>query len=180
MEKWVDIKGYEEYYQVSNLGRIKSKKRYKKIRGNGRQPLPERIHKMYLCPNGYPLARLCVNGTQKRIKIHRLVAEHFISKIPNGLVVNHIDGNRKNNDVSNLEIVSQLDNIRHGRTGKKSSSKYVGVYFDKQTKSYRSQITHKRKVYNLGRFKSELDAYEANKRKRKELGIKTKYEESVL
>jgi len=180
MEKWLDINGYEDYYQISNYGRIKSKKRMKRIRSGGLQPIEERVHKPYFNNKGYPLAKLNVNGIEKRLLIHRLVAEHFICEIPKGLVVNHIDFNRSNNHVSNLEIVTYAQNNRHGRTNKKSTSKYIGVYFDKQTGTYRSQVTHNRKVYNVGRFKTEFEAYQANNKKRLELGIETKYEKSVL
>jgi hypothetical protein len=179
MEKWVDIKGYNGVYQISSLGRVKTSKRKKARRSAGKPFTEERIHTQRL-RLGYPVVRLSKNKKIKTYQIHRLVASHFISEIPKDFVVNHIDFNIKNNDVSNLEIVTRAQNSRHGRTNKKSSSKYIGVFFDKQTNMYRSQITHNRKVYNVGRFESELDAYEANKKKRKELGIETIYEESLL
>jgi len=180
MEKWKDINGYEDYYQISSFGRVKSKKRHRKVKSNGKQPIPEKIHSQYIGSNGYPLARLSVDGNQKRIPIHRLVASHFISDIPIEMVVNHIDGNPKNNNVDNLEIVTYFDNIRHGRINKKSTSKYIGVFYDCETDKWRAQLSFDGNRYSLGRYKLEEDAYNAVLNKMNEIGIDTKYKKSVL
>lgn len=180
MEKWIDIKGYENSYQISSKGRVKTKKRRKAIRSSGDRFTKERIHNEYLNNDGYPMAKLSANGKIKRYLIHRIVASHFISDIKDGLVVNHIDGNRRNNNVSNLEVVSHFDNIRHGRTNKSATSKYIGVFYDKQTEKWRAQLCFEGIRYSLGRHKTEEEAFEQVQKKIDEIGIKTKYKESVL
>jgi hypothetical protein len=110
MEKeiWKDVKGYEGLYQVSNLGRIKSIIRKGKILSN-------KSHR-YISVIFYK------NKLRKNIRVHRLVAGAFIPNPENKPQVNHIDGNKKNNNVNNLEWNTQLENIRHAyRTGIKSN-----------------------------------------------------------
>lgn len=104
-EIWKDIKGYEGYYQVSNLGRIKSLQRNGTIK-------KDRILK----PNnvkGYLQITLQKNGIKAYKKIHRIVAENFITNINNKTEVNHIDGNKHNNCIENLEWVTKSENQKH-------------------------------------------------------------------
>lgn len=61
---------------------------------------------------GYHQIQLSNNGKSKTITIHRLVYTHFVSDVPVGLEINHIDGNKNNNHVSNLEVVTKKDNMR--------------------------------------------------------------------
>lgn len=105
-EVWKDILGYEGLYQVSNWGRVKSLN-YNRT-GN------ERILKPGLGNRGYYFVNLCKNGKQKSVHIHRLVAEAFLCKIPKGLVVNHLNQNKQDNRLENLEIVTQKENLNHG------------------------------------------------------------------
>lgn len=63
--------------------------------------------------DGYYRVVLSLNGKLTRIKVHKLVCEQFIGDIPEGMVVNHIDGNKHNNNTDNLEIVTPLENTRH-------------------------------------------------------------------
>lgn len=104
-EIWRDIEGYEGKYEVSNLGRIKSLKR------KGRRE--EQILESYLDLKGYPMIQVCKNGKKHPTKIHRLVAEAFIVNFNNKPQVNHIDGNKSNNIVINLEWCSCSENIIH-------------------------------------------------------------------
>lgn len=101
-EIWKDIKGYEGDYQISNLGRVKSLK-YKK----------ERILKYFFDKDGYKNLTLTKNGKAKKKKIHRLVAECFIKNPFNKPDVNHIDLDKSNNNVSNLEWVNKRENMKH-------------------------------------------------------------------
>lgn len=95
-EIWVDIKGFEGLYQISNLGRVKSVTRnlIRKIQ----------VNKKHIY--GYCEITLSKNNKDFRYKIHHLVAEHFIPNPYNKPQVNHIDGNKLNNTVSNLEWVT--------------------------------------------------------------------------
>lgn len=110
MEIWKPIKNYENLYEVSNKGRVKSlpKKNngYKTHILNGVHQ--RRSHTIYL---QVPLSK---NGVVKRYSIHRLVAEAFIPNPLNKPYVNHIDSNGLNNNMENLEWCTQLENIHHG------------------------------------------------------------------
>ena len=100
-EIWKRINGYEEY-EISNLGRVKSFKRDRK----GKIMKPK-------FSGEYLAVTLCADGQQERKTIHRLVAEHFIPN-PSGLPwVNHKDGNKLNNKVTNLEWVTPSENNNH-------------------------------------------------------------------
>ena len=109
-EIWKDIKDYEGIYQVSNLGRVKGLLRYDS-RGNLRV---ERMLKPISTNDGYVKVNLSKNGVKRKRPIHRLVAEAFISNSENKSQVNHIDENKTNNSVDNLEWVTAKENINHG------------------------------------------------------------------
>lgn len=108
-EIWKDIPNYEGLYMVSNLGRVKS--------------LPKNNHKEIILKNkitkdGYYETALSKNNKQKWIRTHRLVAQAFIPNPDNKPQVNHIDGNKLNNNVDNLEWCTNQENINHAiRTG---------------------------------------------------------------
>lgn len=110
-EIWKDIKGYEGKYQVSNLGRVKSLKRYKRY-GNTIKLYEDIILKQGKVYN-YSIVNLCKNKTIKNFRVHRLVAQAFIPNPQNKQQVNHIDGNRQNNNVKNLEWCTSKENITH-------------------------------------------------------------------
>lgn len=105
-EIWKDVKGYEGIYQVSNLGRIKSLSRNTK----NQYAYKEKIIKQIKDKRGY----LIVNIKKRATKVHRIVAEAFIPNPNNLPQVNHIDGNKLNNNVDNLEWCTQKENIQHG------------------------------------------------------------------
>lgn len=100
MEIWKDIVGFENYYQISNYGNVKS------LRNNI-------ILKAGLHPNGYYGIVLKVNGTKIGKEIHRLVGEAFIPKIDGKTYIGHIDNNKTNNNVDNLTWCTQQENIQH-------------------------------------------------------------------
>lgn len=110
-EEWRDIKGYEGLYQVSNCGRIKSLSRLIYNVGHGyTKRSSERIKKLGTHTKGYLQVQLCKNGANKTIKVHRLVAQAFIPNPNNFLQVDHIDGDKTNNHVTNLEWVTNTEN----------------------------------------------------------------------
>lgn len=115
-QTWKDIKGYEGYYQISSIGRVKSLERpvYRKD-GTFQRMKRESIKKPKLSIDGYYNITLSVNGVDKSFAIHRLVAEAFIPK-PNTdepLQVNHLDYNRLNNRKENLEWTTHSKNVAH-------------------------------------------------------------------
>lgn len=104
-EIWKDIKGYEGLYQISNLGRVKSLgNEYRK---------KEKYLKLQYSRDGYQRLGLRKSGVAKCEYIHRLVAIAFIPNPLNKPQVNHIDGNKQNNKVNNLEWVTPFENTHH-------------------------------------------------------------------
>lgn len=107
IEKWKDISGYEGYYQVSTFGRI---------RAMGHKYQRKGVYILALHENngyGYLLADLHKDNKYKSVAVHRLVAETFIPNPEKLSEVNHIDGNKQNNNVDNLEWVSRSQNCWH-------------------------------------------------------------------
>ena len=101
-EIWKDIPGYEGLYQASNLGRIKKIWKTK-----------ETIMKPSLQKEGYLRIGLVKNSKRKSYQVHRLIALCFIDNIYNKKYVNHIDGNKQNNNADNLEWVTASENLKH-------------------------------------------------------------------
>ena len=125
-EDFIDISGYEGKYAVSKSGRVYSYPN----RSHSDGKLLQTTYNRY--DNGYLAVGLLLNGVYKKKLVHRLVAETFIDNIP-GEEVNHLDGNKSNNDVKNLEWVTHQKNIDHcfetglrNRFQKKLRTKFVG------------------------------------------------------
>lgn len=110
MEIWKDIKGYEGKYQISSYGRVKRIDHY-----SGNWHFPERILKLrYTKRDHYTVIRLTgSNRTAHDYRVHRLVAQAFIPNPENKATVNHIDGNKNNNHVENLEWNTREENMQH-------------------------------------------------------------------
>lgn len=104
-EIWKTIPGYENLYEVSNLGRIKSLSRTKKASHGSIQKVPEKIRALSYGTNGegYASIVLSKNGKNKTFLVHRLVAQLFIPNPKNFPIVNHKDENKRNDSVDNLE-----------------------------------------------------------------------------
>jgi hypothetical protein len=145
MEVWKDIKGFEGYYKISNLGRVKSLPR-KRICKNGLiKVYKEKILRGIVNNIGYLCYDLYLESERKNIKSHFLVAFHFCDGYKIGLVVNHKDGNKLNNHYSNLEWITFRENVLHAfknrlivRKGFDILDLNTGVYFESIGDAYRS------------------------------------------
>lgn len=113
-EIWKDIKNYEGYYQVSNLGNIKSLERTTALNGNGKRAEAEKTLKLKKHRDGYLITGLRKNGTRKWFIVHRLVAEAFIPKIDGKDKINHKNENKEDNNINNLEWCNTLYNNTYG------------------------------------------------------------------
>lgn len=128
-ETWKDIPGYNGYYQVSNLGRVKSLKRFFKT-GRGRIAETKlRILRQADSRDGYKMVVLCVNGEQLTRRVHRLVAMAFIPNPHNYPVINHKNEIRTDNRCSNLEWCTVSYNDTYGHALEKRKEKLsIKVY----------------------------------------------------
>lgn len=119
-EIWKDIPHYEGLYQVSNMGRVKSL--------NYRKTGKEHIMKPIKHNRGYRQIVLYKKGIIKHYLIHRLVWETFKGKIPAGLEVNHLDEDKTNNCLDNLELLTRKENNNYGTHNERVAATKKGVY----------------------------------------------------
>ena len=163
-EIWRDVPGYKNYYQVSNQGRVRSLDRTV-LTKRGERFYKGKIIESNFNKGGYKKLNLSKDNKVQTFLIHQLVAIVFLDHEPNGhtLVCDHIDGDRANNNVENLQIVTQRENLSTCYRANESSfsSKYVGVTFNKAENKWRAGIRHKGKNNFLGQYKNEEKAAKA-------------------
>jgi NUMOD4 motif/HNH endonuclease len=169
VEIWKDIPNYEGLYQCSNFGNVKSVDRF--IKRNGFDVFLKGVK---LKPNGdgrYLHVILYKKNKSFTGRIHVLVSMTFLghNSLKRNIVINHINGNKFDNNLFNLEIVSQRENVSKAKNKENTLSKYIGVTFDKHKNGWKSQIRINNKSIHLGLFKNEYDANLAYQKKLKEL-----------
>jgi len=144
---WKDITGYEGRYQVNNIGQVKSLVSNKILQ-----------HSYSV---GYPMVSLSKNGKGKSFKIHQLMAVEFLGHKPNGstIVVDHINNDRTDNRIENLQLITHRTNGTKDQ--KNGSSQYTGVAWDNYAQKWKSQIRINGRSKHLGSFKCELPAASA-------------------
>ncbi len=149
IEQWNHVNKYEFIYAVSDLGRVKSLK-------FGKQKILKQ------CDNFiYMSVCLSVNNIKHHIPVHIVVACSFLGHVPCGktLVINHKDLNKHNNIKTNLEITTTR--INSNRAHLPSTSKYIGVCWEKESNKWVARIHVNKKRKTLGRFKTEIEAHNA-------------------
>lgn len=161
-EMWVPITNYENLYEVSNFGRIKSLKKWDVSK---KEYVDEQtIIKPFDNGNGYLVVGLRKNKRRKNMYIHRLVADAFLTKKDGCNVVNHIDHNTKNNNVRNLEWCTQKQNVLYSanrmkgyRYSLKNNTGLHHITYRESTNKYRVCYRHEGK-YKEKNFKLLNDA----------------------
>lgn len=160
-EVWKQINNLP--YEISSLGKIRN--------------LKGKVLKTYIQNSGYEQIKLNYQRLHIHKSIHRLVAEAFIANPLNKLYVNHIDGNKLNNTVNNLEWCTNSENILHARkTGLNpynkptlglklkprsktaKQSKYLGVFWDNARQRWKAYVVFNKVKYLQKRYKSEYEA----------------------
>jgi hypothetical protein len=172
MEIWKDIPDYEGFYQVSNLGNVRSLDRvvvnslgYKKL-------LKGKILSQKLRKDGYKRVVLCDKRGQIEKLVHILLGICFLGhKLEKRkIVIDHKkEGNKSNNSLKNLQIITQRENASKCFDKTKTSSKYTGVSWYKSLNKWKSQIQINGKTKHLGYFTDEYEAHLAYQNKLKEI-----------
>lgn len=163
-EKWRDIPNYEGYYQASNLGGVRSLDRTV-VFSDGRERFYKgRIREGYI-NKGYRRTTLNIDGVGRNFKFSQLVAMAFLGHKPNGmdLVVDHINGDKSDDRVENLRIVTNRANLSACfRSDRGSfSSEYVGVYWNDNASKWRARIQDNGVQIHLGYYNTEIEASNA-------------------
>lgn len=151
IEEFRDIPGYANKYSISNYGRIKSIK-------------SGRIMKTPLNGGGYPNCNLYKDGIKENKTLHLLVAKTFFNHFSDGhtIVIDHINGDKTNNNINNLRMVTHRDNISVCYRKNKDSitSSLPGVSWFCRDNKWQAGICINGKRKNLGLFNSETEAYD--------------------
>ena len=172
-EVWKPVVGYEGIYEITNTGKVYSLPK----KWIGAKECIRSHNGKYLSVQkstaGYFRVLLSKDGISKTREIHQLVAEAFLNHTPCGykLVVDHIDNDKTNNKVCNLQLITQRENAskNSSKSINEKSSKYVGVCFDKSRNKYQSRIKINNKTIFIGRFETEYEAHLAYQQRLKEL-----------
>ena len=113
-EIWKDVVGYEGMYEISSFGRVRSvERKVARPDGNGDLKIYQRELLLQPTPKGYLRVQISRDGYRKNCMVHRLAATAFIPNPENKAEVNHRDGNKKNNNISNLEWATASENQTH-------------------------------------------------------------------
>jgi hypothetical protein len=157
MEIWKDIEGYEGYYQVSNLGRVKSLRREVACKNGMVKTVKEKILKQKTRNDGYKEVNLNRKGKGFSKAVHRLVALSFISNSENKRDVNHKDGIKTNNNLMNLEWCTTQENTRHSidvlnmKTTRKLNMKDVEFIREAAVKGHGGNVLELANQFNVHR-----------------------------
>ncbi len=162
-EIFVDIPNYNGIYQISNLGNIISLDRKIKV-NNYTKLIKGKLIKPSIS-SGYYSVGLHKDGKTKTFFIHQLVAISFLNHKPNKhkIVVDHIDGNKLNNSINNLQLISQRENFHKGNRIKNIK----GIWFELSRNKWRASISISGKQVIIGRYVTKELAEIAYKEKLK-------------
>lgn len=178
-EFWRSVVGYEGLYEVSNFGRIKGMEKIRTAKG-GSYIRNEQIIIQSIHHNGYKVIGMTKNGKRKSFESHRIIAMSFLPNPDNKAEVNHINLDRGDNSLENLEWTSRRENLSHGFKNKICSSQYRGVAYNKNTKKWIAYCSFNGKLIRMGyKFDNELDAARAYNNKLDELNIENKYKNDI-
>lgn len=164
-EIWKDLNNYEDFYIISNKGNIKSKTREVKTKGGKTRTVKRQDKALHINKRGYQITTLYKLGKAKTHTIHQLVAQTFIKDFVKGTELNHIDGNKLNNCLNNLEPSNpshnQLHAVANGLRTKESVSKYHNVSYLKNPRAIKKWAVCMKVVGEKPLWKTFLTELEA-------------------
>ena len=160
MEHWRQINGFESY-EVSDLGNVRSKD-FTFVRSNGRVLNRKgKILKQTVWRDGYFVVCLQLHGKRVVKKVHRLVYDAFVGITNNANVIDHIDHNKTNNRLDNLQLVTNRFNLSKDSWRTKKENLPVGVYRQNGRNSFVANIDINGKRFYLGSYKDSDSASKA-------------------
>jgi len=156
-KEYTPIQGYDGLYAISKDGLVFSYKTNKHL-------------KLFTNPKGYLVVRLYNKNKGKTHVVHRLVWDTFgnIDRRAKKMNIDHIDGNKLNNNIDNLQLLTNRENVSKGYMAKNTTSKYPGVHWHKGANKWQARIRVNKKLMYIGLFKDEEEAYSAYLEARKE------------
>lgn len=173
-EIWKPVVGFKGYYEISNFGKVKSLKREVPNTLKSKRQIKERIKKTHIRSGNYLYFTMSKNQITYNEAVHRAVAKAFIPNPENKPMVNHMDGNKLNNNACNLEWVTCSENHLHAfkiglRSKDKSAKRMIGtrrskhsiyrnVSWDSSRKKWIGGVKHNGKLLKSKRFNTEIEA----------------------
>lgn len=166
MEIWKGVEGYESCYEVSSYGQVRSKDHRVPCKGNKTRLVKGKLKRLFLNKQGYLITTLSQENKLATFTVHQLVAQAHLPSFQKGTDLNHIDGDKTNNHVANLEVSNPSHNQHHAvRTGLKAktgNSQYRNVTYltnPKAVSKWAGSIRHAGKsCYGWKTFKTEEEA----------------------
>lgn len=161
LETWKDC--FDGFYQVSNKGRVKRKERIvpSAIHKGGFRIVKEKIVSNSDNGKGYLAVFVMIEGKRRKEYIHRLVAKAFLKNPMNKKYVNHIDFNKSNNSIENLEWCSVQENQRHYAENKVKDQFWGVRRSDTVSERYHARVSFCKKVYTTAQFDTKHQAAKA-------------------
>lgn len=163
MEEWRKIEGTDGRYEVSNTGKVRSLNYKNSGRTQELKPAPD--------PKGYMKTMLIYGGKNKTVKIHRLVAEAFIPNPERKPQVNHINGDKTNNAVENLEWITNIDNAHHAIAN--------GMFENSYRATSKANEMRKQAIVAIDRDGNEIE-FESQCEASRKLNVSRRHIQSVL
>lgn len=158
---WISVEGYEGVYEINKVGQVRSTERVIYKSNGATQKLKGKMLKTHLNSSGYPVLRLSnlTNGKREMVRLHRLLAEHFIPNPEHKPEVNHIDGNKANFTLSNLEWVTPKENRKHAWDAGLRTRKHLPIHYGENkvnAKLTRYKVKEMKKLRMTGLSYSEI------------------------
>lgn len=158
-EVWKPIPGYGGVFQASSLGRIKALERRSPGKFGSTRILKEKF--LSQTKNNLGYLHVTIGNSKGSTKVHRVVCFAFYGK--SNLPVDHINGDKSDNRLENLQYLTNRENIQKYWRGREKSSKYIGVCYHKASKKWMATIQINGKAKYLGLYNTEILASEAHK-----------------